>query len=108
VTAAPSGAFCANPFAKTLADFEGLSNINVKAETIQQRAMWRVPFQKRRCIVPADGFYEWQKIDAKTKKPYFYLLNNGNPFGLAGLWDAWKGPEQQRIVALIRSNYHGA
>lgn len=79
-------------FAKSLADFKGLSNINVKAETIQQRAMWRVPFQKRRCIVPADGFYEWQKIDAKTKKPYFYSLNNGQPFGLAGLWDAWKDP----------------
>jgi putative SOS response-associated peptidase YedK len=77
-------------FAKSLADFKGLSNINVKAETIQQRAMWRIPFQKRRCLVPADGFYEWQKIDAKTKRPYIYSLNNGKPFAFAGLWDAWK------------------
>ena len=77
-------------FAKSLADFKGLANINVKAETIQQRAMWRVPFQKRRCLVPADGFCEWQKIDAKTKRPYVYSLNNGQPFAFAGLWDAWK------------------
>ena len=80
-------------FAKALADFKGLSNINVKAETIQQRAMWRVPFQKRRCLVPADGFYEWQKIDAKTKRPYIYSLNDGKPFAFAGLWDAWKDPK---------------
>ena len=79
-------------FAKTIAEFKGVANVNVKAETIKQRAMWRVPFQKRRCIVPADGFYEWQKIDAKTRKPYFYSLNNGKQFGLAGLWDAWKDP----------------
>ncbi len=79
-------------FAKTLADFKGLSNINVKAETIQQRPMWRVPFQKRRCLVPADGFYERQKVDPKTKKPFFYSLNNGEPFAFAGLWDAWKDP----------------
>jgi putative SOS response-associated peptidase YedK len=79
-------------FAKSLADVKGLSNINVKAETIQQRAMWRIPFQKRRCLVPADGFYEWQKIDAKTRKPFFYSLNNGQPFAFAGLWDAWKDP----------------
>lgn len=46
-------------FAKSLADVKGLSNINVKAETIQNRPMWRVPFEKRRCLVPADGFYEW-------------------------------------------------
>src|ERR1700744_2804520 len=71
-------------FATPLAD--------VKAETIQQRAMWRIPFQKRRCLVPADGFYEWQKIDAKTRKPFFYSLNNGQPFAFAGLWDAWNDP----------------
>jgi putative SOS response-associated peptidase YedK len=60
-------------FAKSPADFKGLSNINVRDKTIQQRAMWRVPFQKRRCLVPADGFYERQKINANTKQPYFYF-----------------------------------
>jgi putative SOS response-associated peptidase YedK len=58
-------------FAKSLADFKGLSNINVRGKTIRQRAMWRIPFQKRRCLVPADGFYERKKIDPKTKRPYF-------------------------------------
>lgn len=43
-------------------------------------------------MAPADGFYEWQKIDPKTKKPFFYSLNNGEPFAFAGLWDAWKDP----------------
>jgi putative SOS response-associated peptidase YedK len=54
-------------FAKSLADFKGLANINVKAETIQQRAMWRVPFQKRRCIVPADGFMSGKSSTARRR-----------------------------------------
>jgi putative SOS response-associated peptidase YedK len=93
-------------FAKSLADFKGLSNINVKAETIHQRAMWRVPFEKRRCLVPADGFYEWEKIDPKTKRPYSYSLNNGQPFAFAGLWDGWKDPNANEWLlsfAIIRT-----
>lgn len=79
-------------FAKSAAQFKGFGTINAKAETLQERALWRGPFQKRRCLVPADGFYEWKKIDPKTKRPYVYSLNNGNPFAFAGLWDAWKDP----------------
>ena len=79
-------------FAKSLGDWKGFSTINAKAETVQERALWRGPFQKRRCLVPADGFYEWQKLDAKTRKPFAYTLSNGEPFAFAGLWDAWKDP----------------
>lgn len=79
-------------FAKSAADFKGLSTINAKAETVQEKALWRGPFQKRRCLVPADGFYEWKRIDLKTKRPYAYTLCNGHPFAFAGLWDAWKDP----------------
>jgi putative SOS response-associated peptidase YedK len=79
-------------FAKSAADFKGFSTINAKAETVQEKALWRGPFQKRRCLVPADGFYEWQKIDPKTKRPFVYTLTKGEPFGFAGLWDAWKDP----------------
>jgi putative SOS response-associated peptidase YedK len=79
-------------FAKSAADFKGFSTINAKAETVQAKAMWRGPFQKRRCLIPADGFYEWLKIDPKTKQPFLYALRNGEPFAFAGIWDSWKDP----------------
>jgi len=79
-------------FAKSAADFGGFSTINAKAETVEEKALWRGPFRKHRCLVPADGFYEWLKVDAKTKKPYAYSLSTGEPFAFAGLWDAWKDP----------------
>lgn len=57
-------------FAKSLADFKGLATINAKAESLMKNAMWLIPFQRRRCLIPADGFYEWKKLDEKTKQPY--------------------------------------
>ena len=77
-------------FAKSATEFRGFSTINAKAETVEEKALWRGPFRKRRCLVPADGFYEWQRVDAKTKKPYAFSLSSGGPFAFAGLWDAWK------------------
>jgi putative SOS response-associated peptidase YedK len=79
-------------FAKNLAAFKGLSTINAKAETITTNATWRVPFQKRRCLVPADGFYEWRPLSAKQKQPHSFAMRSGEPFAFAGLWDAWKEP----------------
>ena len=55
--------------------------------------MWLGPSEKRRCLVPADGFYEWKKLDAKTKQPHAFGLKDAAPFAFAGLWDAWKDPE---------------
>jgi putative SOS response-associated peptidase YedK len=80
-------------FAKSLAEFKGFSTINTRAESIMKSAMWRVPFQRRRCLVPADGFYEWKKIDPKTKQPYAFAMTDGEPFAFAGLWDVWKEPD---------------
>jgi putative SOS response-associated peptidase YedK len=80
-------------FAKSLADFKGFSTINAKAENLMKTAMWRVPFQRRRCLIPADGFYEWKKLDAKTKQPYAFAMQDGEPLAFAGLWDAWKDPD---------------
>ena len=80
-------------FAKSAKQFKGFSTINAKAETVEERALWRGPFERRRCIVPADGFYEWQTVDAKTKKPFAYTLKSGEPLAFAGLWDAWKDPD---------------
>ena len=79
-------------FAKSAADFKGFSTINAKAETVAEVALWRGPFQKRRCLVPSDGFYEWQKLTPKVKKPFAYTMRNGGPFAFAGLWDAWRDP----------------
>lgn len=79
-------------FAKSLSEWKGFSTINAKAETLQERALWRGPLEKRRCLVPADGFYEWKKLDAKAKQPIAYTLREGQPFAFAGLWDAWKDP----------------
>jgi putative SOS response-associated peptidase YedK len=70
----------------------GLSTINTQAESITQKPMWRRPFSKRRCLVVADGFYEWQKLDAKTKQPYAIALAGGGFMALAGLWENWKSP----------------
>ncbi len=80
-------------FAKILAEWRGISTINARGETVQERALWRRPFEKRRCLVPADGFYEWTKLDPKTRQPFAYTLKDGAPFAFAGLWDAWKDPQ---------------
>ncbi len=66
------------------------STINAKAETVATSAMFREALKRRRCLVPADGFYEWQKIDAKTKQPYAIGLADGSLFAFAGLWERWK------------------
>lgn len=79
-------------YAKSAAEFRGFSTINARAETVEDRAMWRGPFERRRCLVIADGYYEWLKVDPKTKRPYAYTLADDQPFAFAGLWDAWKDP----------------
>jgi putative SOS response-associated peptidase YedK len=81
------------PFhAKSLADYKGVSTINAKAETLQTSGLWRIPFARRRCLIPADGFYEWKKLDSKSRQPWAFSLADGQPFAFAGIWDAWKDP----------------
>jgi putative SOS response-associated peptidase YedK len=75
-------------FAKDLRDFR-MNTINAKAEALMTSAMWRLPFTRRRCLVPADGFYEWRKLDEKTKQPYAFAMKNGDPFAFAGIWTRW-------------------
>jgi putative SOS response-associated peptidase YedK len=80
-------------YAKSLAEFKGIATINAKAETLTTSGLWRVPFQRRRCLIPADGFYEWKKLGKATKQPYAFGMADGEPFAFAGLWDAWKEPK---------------
>jgi putative SOS response-associated peptidase YedK len=69
---------------------KGISTINARAESIQKSPTWREPFKKRRCLIPASAFYEWKRIDPKTKRPYVFTVNDQWIFAFAGLWDAWK------------------
>ncbi len=66
------------------------STINAKAETLTSSPAFREAVKRRRCLIPADGFFEWQPIDKKTKQPFAFGLKDGSLFALAGLFDAWR------------------
>jgi putative SOS response-associated peptidase YedK len=66
------------------------STINAKAETLATSPAFREAFKRRRCLIPLDGFYEWQPINAKQKQPFAVSLKSGELFAVAGLWDRWK------------------
>lgn len=68
----------------------GNSMINAKSETVTEKPSFKSAFKRKRCLIPADGFYEWKKISPKEKIPYRITLNDGTLFSLAGLWDSWK------------------
>ena len=74
----------------------GNKMINARAETIAAKPSFKNAFQKRRCLIPVDGFYEWQKTD-KVKEPFSISLRSGKPFGLAGLYERWLSPDQKPI-----------
>lgn len=66
--------------------------INARAETVAEKPSYRNAFKHRRCIVLADGFYEWRR-EGDVKTPYFISLESGEPFGLAALWESWTDKE---------------
>ncbi len=68
----------------------GYSTINAKAETVATSPAYREAFRRRRCLVPADLFYEWMKLDTKTKQPFAIALKDGSLFAFAGRWETWK------------------
>jgi putative SOS response-associated peptidase YedK len=74
----------------------GNKMFNARAETIAEKPSFKNAFHKRRCLIPAGGFYEWQKL-GKMKKPLRFSLKSGEPFGLAGLYETWISPEQKAI-----------
>ena len=65
----------------------GYKMINAKAETVDQKPSFRNAFKRRRCLIPADGFYEWKKLPDGTKQPYRICLADESPFSFAGLWE---------------------
>jgi putative SOS response-associated peptidase YedK len=73
----------------------GNKMINARAETLASKNAFKPAFRKKRCIVPVDGFYEWQKVPGqKVKQPYFISRADGEPLAFAGLWEQWRGPDR--------------
>lgn len=65
--------------------------INARAETLAEKPSFKQALARRRCLVPADGFYEWQKLEgSKRKQPYFFTLKNRELFAFAGIWEEWR------------------
>jgi putative SOS response-associated peptidase YedK len=81
------------PFwANTVKDADKYSLINAKAEEIADKRSYKIPFQKRRCIVPISGFFEWKRT-ADKKRPFAIHLKNHSVMGLAGIWEQWVSKE---------------
>jgi len=75
----------------------GYKMINARAESIADKPAFRAAFKRRRCLIPASGFYEWSRAET-AKQPYFVRLRDGDVLAFAGLWESWTGPEDGQTV----------
>jgi len=71
--------------------------INSRSETVTEKPSFKTAFKNHRCLIPTDGFFEWQKQKDGGKQPYFIHMKSDEPFAFAGIWDRWKSPEEQII-----------
>ncbi len=78
----------------------GNKMINARAETVSEKPSFRKAFKVRRCLILADGFYEWQKTD-NGKQPYYIKMQDDSPFAFAGLWEIWQNGEEIRSATII-------
>lgn len=72
------------------------SMINARAESVAEKPSFRKPIGVRRCLIPADGWYEWKKSGTR-KMPFYFRLKDGAPFAFAGLWEHWQGKEGEEV-----------
>jgi putative SOS response-associated peptidase YedK len=77
----------------------GYKMINARGETLTEKASYRNAYKKKRCLIIADSFYEWKRIDQKTKTPMRIKLKSDSLFAMAGLWEQWKTPEGKSIFS---------
>jgi putative SOS response-associated peptidase YedK len=77
--------------------------INARSETVAEKPSFRRAFKEGRCLIPEDGFYEWQKTN-DGKQPYYFRMKSGHPFAFAGLWESWVGDQEGEITP---APYHG-
>ena len=77
----------------------GSRHINARAETAASAASFKDSFARKRCLIPADGFYEWEKLESGGKLPHFIHHGDGTPLALAGLWSSWKAPDGERLTS---------
>jgi putative SOS response-associated peptidase YedK len=70
--------------------------INARGETVAEKPAYRAAFRRRRCLLLADGFYEWQRT-GRAKQPYFIRMRDDRPFAFAGLWESWEGPDHSQV-----------
>ena len=74
----------------------GSRMINARSETAPEKPSFRRAFRERRCLIPADGFYEWQRTNG-AKQPFYIHMEDGRPFAFAGLWESWGGGGEGEI-----------
>lgn len=77
--------------------------INARGETVAEKPSYRSAFKNRRCLILADGFYEWQKT-SNGKQPYYIRMEDGSPFAFAGLWETWANGEEIRSCTIITTD----
>jgi putative SOS response-associated peptidase YedK len=77
----------------------GLKTINARAEDAADKPAFREALRKRRCLIPADAFYEWQQLNARTRQPYAIAMKSGQPYAFAGLWENWQTPVGEALAS---------
>lgn len=73
-----------------------MTQINARSETLLEKPAFKESFERRRCLIPADGFYEWKR-SGKSKQPFHFVMKDNSLFAFAGIWDCWKSPQGQFV-----------